>query len=201
MDYERIERNREGYIKPGYETLENIACILEGNVGPLRNISNCIEMKMKHPYVNKELRDTLEVSNNTVKHVYSVLNDAYQMILRDSVNYRSRCLELEQENEKLKKKWSFAKRKLCVKTVDLVPDLRVVLTKEFDAEYDTWEDEVFFSIYSGEKNVEVYGEPGAWFIVQDDNYLLTENCFLPEEGSVQEDCEHFLEDNKSSKNK
>lgn len=65
-----------------------------------------------------------------------------------------------------------------VKEVTIKKDFKKELIKHFgEQEYLKKEDEKFFKKYAGKK-VNVYEWAGDWWICEDDNYVLTSNCFV-----------------------
>ena len=59
----------------------------------------------------------------------------------------------------------------------IVTNLKEILHKDIGAvNYQDNKDELFFTKYAG-KTVDVYECNGDWFICEDDNYVLTKNCF------------------------
>ena len=55
-------------------------------------------------------------------------------------------------------------------------DLKNILSKKYDSDYDGVEDIKFIEKYAGKKAI-VYEWCGDWWIVEDDNYPITEKCF------------------------
>ena len=55
-------------------------------------------------------------------------------------------------------------------------NLKEILFKDIGAVNYDFTDELFFTKYAG-KTVDVYECNGDWFICEDDNYVITKNCF------------------------
>lgn len=62
------------------------------------------------------------------------------------------------------------------KLVQISTDLKNILSKKYDSDYDGIEDVKFIEKYSGKKAI-VYEWCGDWWIAEDDNYPITEKCF------------------------
>jgi hypothetical protein len=62
------------------------------------------------------------------------------------------------------------------KLVQISTDLKNILSKKYDSDYDGVEDVKFIEKYSGKKAI-VYEWCGDWWIAEDDNYPITEKCF------------------------
>lgn len=62
------------------------------------------------------------------------------------------------------------------KLVQISTDLKNILSKKYDSDYDGVEDVKFIEKYSGKKAI-VYEWSGDWWIAEDDNYPITEKCF------------------------
>ncbi len=62
-----------------------------------------------------------------------------------------------------------------VKRVKIKDNLREILTTTFPDEY-TDSDYIFFERYAG-KEANIYQWAGDWWILEDDNYLITPDCF------------------------
>ena len=62
------------------------------------------------------------------------------------------------------------------KLVQISTDLKNILSKKYDSDYDGVEDIKFIEKYSGKKAI-VYEWCGDWWIAEDDNYPITEKCF------------------------
>jgi hypothetical protein len=62
------------------------------------------------------------------------------------------------------------------KLVQISTDLKNILSKKYDSDYDGVEDVKFIEKYSGKKVI-VYEWCGDWWIAEDDNYPITEKCF------------------------
>lgn len=64
-----------------------------------------------------------------------------------------------------------------VKTVIIKEDFKAILKDHFrHEEYSNKEDNEFFKKYAGKK-VNVYEWAGDWWICEDDNYVITTDCF------------------------
>ncbi len=64
-----------------------------------------------------------------------------------------------------------------VKTVVIKENFKQILMYHFGKnEYTSKEDEDFFKRYAG-KQVNVYEWAGDWWICEDDNYVITTDCF------------------------
>lgn len=63
-----------------------------------------------------------------------------------------------------------------LKLVQISTDLKNILSKKYDSDYDGIEDVKFIEKYSGKKAI-VYEWCGDWWIAEDDNYPITEKCF------------------------
>lgn len=62
------------------------------------------------------------------------------------------------------------------KLVQISTDLKNILSKKYDSDYDGIEDVKFIEKYTGKKVI-VYEWCGDWWIAEDDNYPITEKCF------------------------
>jgi len=63
-----------------------------------------------------------------------------------------------------------------VKRVKIKDDLERILIKDLGESYDRIEDKNFINKYAG-KIANIYEWCGDWWILEDDNYIITENCF------------------------
>jgi len=63
------------------------------------------------------------------------------------------------------------------KLVKIKPDFQNILIKEFgEIEYTGNDSEIFFAKYAGQ-TVNVYEWAGDWWICEDDNFVITRECF------------------------
>ena len=62
-----------------------------------------------------------------------------------------------------------------VKKVKIKDNLKEILTTTFPDEYND-SDFIFFERYAG-KEANIYQWAGDWWILEDDNYLITPDCF------------------------
>lgn len=62
-----------------------------------------------------------------------------------------------------------------VKKVKIKDNLKEILTTTFPDEYND-SDFIFFEIYAG-KEANIYQWVGDWWILEDDNYVITTDCF------------------------
>ena len=63
-----------------------------------------------------------------------------------------------------------------VKKAQIKPNLKQILMKTTGESYGSTEDKAFLDKYSG-KVANVYEWAGDWWIAEDDNYVITEDCF------------------------
>ncbi len=63
-----------------------------------------------------------------------------------------------------------------VKRVKIKEDLEQILIKDLGETYDRIEDKNFINKYAG-KTANIYEWCGDWWMLEDDNYVITENCF------------------------
>ena len=63
-----------------------------------------------------------------------------------------------------------------VKKVRIKDNLKNILQLETGESYESIEDKEFLNRYTG-KEVNIYEWCGNWWICEDDNYVITENCF------------------------
>ena len=62
------------------------------------------------------------------------------------------------------------------KNAIMKPNLKQILQSSTGESYDSAEDKAFLDKYTG-KEVNVYEWAGDWWICEDDNYVITEDCF------------------------
>lgn len=91
----------------------------------------------------------------------------------DSKNYR---IALENKVKSLEKENSRLLNILGAERVKLVDNLKEILENEFRHPYASEEDIAFFGRYSG-KIVDIYEKDSYFYILEDDDYVLTEECF------------------------
>ena len=63
-----------------------------------------------------------------------------------------------------------------VKRVKIKEDVEQILINDLGETYDRIEDKNFINKYAG-KITNIYEWCGDWWILEDDNYVITENCF------------------------
>lgn len=63
-----------------------------------------------------------------------------------------------------------------VKKVRIKDDLKNILKRATGESYESRDDKDFLNRYTG-KEVNVYEWCGDWWICEDDNYVITEDCF------------------------
>lgn len=63
-----------------------------------------------------------------------------------------------------------------VKRVKIKDDPGQILIKDLGESYGRVEDKNFINKYAG-KTINIYEWCGDWWILEDDNYVITENCF------------------------